>query len=455
MGKQLFNIAKVFLLSGIVIFYGCEQSITTNFGETQDEITLPKLTTTAHLTAANDGLEAVDISGIIASDFVTGGVGTTSKAEETITVEVPAGATVEQAFLYWGRLDDENSPAPSTIIVNGTELTGNVVGGPIDMQDPFLAAITHRVDLTSNGVTIVPGVNSIDVQDNPADPVEPLGASVIVFYSLDGEESELVLFDGVDFLWANANVSDADQKEALQTAVPVTFNFDPADIDRTAELTLFVGDAEADANGVVRPNSLRITVGDGPTLVLGSEAGEEPVFQFFEGPRWDNFIRPITIPAGVDKVTVEPVSGPGSNAESLAWSLAGLSVPVPEEGGGQGCTPGFWRQSHHFDSWTTYNPGDSIEDPFDIPSSVMLARPEQGKAKELTLLEGVTLRGGGVNALIRHAVAALLNASSPDVSYDLSVSEVISKFNAAVDGGDIEGTKDEFEGFNELGCPLD
>ncbi|WP_073065954.1 hypothetical protein [Fodinibius roseus] len=69
-------------------------------------------------------------------------------------------------------------------------------------------------------------------------------------------------------------------------------------------------------------------------------------------------------------------------------------------------------------------------------------------------MEGLELRGGKVNALIRHAVAALLNASNPDVSYDLSVSEVVEKFNDSVSGGDIEATKNNFESFNEQGCPL-
>lgn len=408
------------------------------------------MATSAHVpTAANDGLLPVDISGVTATNFVTAGVGTADKGVKTISVEVPAGATVEQVYLYWGRLGDENSPAPSTIIANGTELTGSVVGGPIDMQDPFLAAITHRVNLTSEGI-ISSGMNTFTVQDNPPSPAEPLGASVIVFYSLGGEESELVLFDGVDFLWANATVPNSDQQEALRTAEPITFTFDPAAVERTAELTLFIGDIEPE-DASERPNSLKITVGGGPTEILGPMP---PPFQAFQGAEWDNFIHPITIPAGVPEVTVEPVSGPGDNPASLVWSLTGLSVPVPQEGGGQGCTPGYWRQPHHFDSWTTYEPDDSIEDPFDIPSSVMLARPERGEAEDLTLIEGLELRGGDVNALIRHAIAALLNAVSPDVSYDLSVSEVKSKFNAAISGGDIEGTKNEFEGFNEQGCPL-
>lgn len=143
----------------------------------------------------------------------------------------------------------------------------------------------------------------------------------------------------------------------------------------------------------------------------------------------------------------------------------GIITFVHEEevaGGGEGCTPGYWRQPHHFDSWPSpFVPGDGndpgatlLTDVFDVPSSLELQRPERSDPEELTLLEGVELRGGGVNALIRHAVAALLSAGSDDVSYDLTVSEVVAAFDAAVDGGDIQGTKDEFDELNNQGCPL-
>jgi hypothetical protein len=73
-----------------------------------------------------------------------------------------------------------------------------------------------------------------------------------------------------------------------------------------------------------------------------------------------------------------------------------------------------------------------------------------------TLLEVLKQGGGGLKALGRHTVAALLNASNPDVSYDLTTDEVIDAFNDVYPGskGDYEELKDVFEGFNEQGCPL-
>ena len=113
--------------------------------------------------------------------------------------------------------------------------------------------------------------------------------------------------------------------------------------------------------------------------------------------------------------------------------------------GFEGCTPGFWRQAQHFQYWTApYTPSDLFNDVF-APTTAFPTR---------TLLNVVWLGGGGINALGRHAVAALLNAASPSVDYPLTVQEVIDAFNAAVASGNFEAQKDVFEGYNEANCPF-
>ncbi|MCI0558897.1 MAG: carboxypeptidase regulatory-like domain-containing protein, partial [Nitrososphaera sp.] len=37
--------------------------------------------------------------------------------------------------------------------------------------------------------------------------------------------------------------------------------------------------------------------------------------------------------------------------------------------GGQGCTPGYWKQPQHFDSWVGYNPNNSFDQVFGVTSS--------------------------------------------------------------------------------------
>jgi hypothetical protein len=110
-------------------------------------------------------------------------------------------------------------------------------------------------------------------------------------------------------------------------------------------------------------------------------------------------------------------------------------------GGGQGCTPGYWKQKQHFDSWVKYKPGDSFAAIFGVPYN-------------LTLLQAMEQGGGGKNALGRHAVAALLNAAANGVSYYYIEREIISMVQQAWATGDYETTKNLLAAENERGCPL-
>jgi hypothetical protein len=120
--------------------------------------------------------------------------------------------------------------------------------------------------------------------------------------------------------------------------------------------------------------------------------------------------------------------------------------PPPPPEGGQGCTPGYWKQPQHANSYTSpYTPTMLFKDAgFDD------AFP--GK----TLDDVLGLGGGGLNALGRHTVAALLNAASGNVSYNLTVSDVITAFNNVFPGSNssYETLKNQFETFNTQGCPL-
>ena len=114
--------------------------------------------------------------------------------------------------------------------------------------------------------------------------------------------------------------------------------------------------------------------------------------------------------------------------------------------GTDGCTPGYWKQAHHYDSWVGYTPNQSFESVFG----------RDAFSGDPTLDNVVGFDGDGLNALGRHSVAALLNAANPNVGYTYSVSEVISMYQAAFDSGkaEIEATKDLFDIANNGGCPL-
>ena len=115
--------------------------------------------------------------------------------------------------------------------------------------------------------------------------------------------------------------------------------------------------------------------------------------------------------------------------------------------GRQGCTPGYWKQTQHFDSWAVYTQTDKYDSVFGVTAFPV----------SLTLLQALQQGGGGINALGRHSTAALLNAVSPNVNYPISSSDVIAMTKAALDSGNatlIQQTKNQLESYNSLGCPI-
>ncbi|MFT4517927.1 MAG: hypothetical protein ACI9JM_000304 [Halioglobus sp.] len=133
-----------------------------------------------------------------------------------------------------------------------------------------------------------------------------------------------------------------------------------------------------------------------------------------------------------------------SNEYDSTWDCGLIEPPT---GGGEGCTPGFWKQRQHFNAWLNppYAPNTQFSDVFEnaFPGKTLLQVLKQG--------------GGGVKALGRHTVAALLNSATEDVSYDVgSPAGVIAAFNAVYPGskGEYNALKNQFAGFNEQGCPI-
>jgi hypothetical protein len=137
-------------------------------------------------------------------------------------------------------------------------------------------------------------------------------------------------------------------------------------------------------------------------------------------------------------------------------SIAATAVPLQNvyatgtdggdggEDGGEGCTPGFWK--NHPEEWPAqYDPTDRFSDVF----GVTIAGDE-----DLTLRQALNLGGGDENALARAAVAALLNAASDEVNYEFTVEEVIAKVQNAIESGNIEAVKNQFDRENNRGCPI-
>ena len=128
----------------------------------------------------------------------------------------------------------------------------------------------------------------------------------------------------------------------------------------------------------------------------------------------------------------------------LTWD-AGYYQPT----GGEGGTPGFWKAKNHASEWipTGFDQSDSYEVVFGVDLD--------GKLDGISLIDAIKLGGGGMKAMMRHSVAAILNAGHPDVDYDLTVDEVIGLVQDAFAGyKTFEEVKGILAAFNEQPHPL-
>lgn len=116
------------------------------------------------------------------------------------------------------------------------------------------------------------------------------------------------------------------------------------------------------------------------------------------------------------------------------WTITCSGTPTPPPGG-EGCTPGFWR--NHYELWPApYTTGSYFDTVFGVSYF----------SSTYTLGQAIWAGGGGLNVLARHGTAALLSAASPDVDYPYTVDEVIAMVQA--------GNVAPLSAANELGCPL-
>jgi hypothetical protein len=392
-----------------------------------------------------DGTEILEPSSAVianGSRIIAAGVGLSVAQPGDINIDIPAGASVEQVLIYWDGAAKNYAGDPpiitvtkDTIDVSGNEVEGVFIGGW--MSDRGEQHFTFRADITSLAlVSAGPNTLTVGGLEFGSESVET-GAGVMVVID-EGSPSTLSVFDGSDFAYINC-----DDDPNCQVTVARMFEFPVASSARDADLAMFFSSVSGSESGSgFRPSVVRVWVGGAPPIEIVNQLDS------IDGEEWDTLDLQFEIPAGVGEVQVQAFSEDlnltGDKPASLYWLAAALSVPE-EERGGQGCTPGYWKQDHHFADWAApYDPDDLFADYF------------EDAFPGLTLLDVVSQGGGDLKALGRHTVAALLNSANGEVSYDLSSQEVIDAFNSVYPGSkdDYEGLKGEFEAFNEQGCPL-
>lgn len=131
--------------------------------------------------------------------------------------------------------------------------------------------------------------------------------------------------------------------------------------------------------------------------------------------------------------------GPGND-----WDLYCLFGPPPPPPSFEGCTPGYWKNTRHYDSWPSpYVPQTTFFSVFGVGSTKTLAQALKSNGD-----------GNGEGQMIFHATAALLNAASSDVDYTYTVASVKQLVQQAYATNNFEAIKNLFEAANEIGCPL-
>jgi len=130
--------------------------------------------------------------------------------------------------------------------------------------------------------------------------------------------------------------------------------------------------------------------------------------------------------------------------------------------GFEGCSPGHWKNDASKRGEADWD--DTVFDPdqeWDAFFTAVELRVKSGTPSDPTLEEALNAKGGKINALAREAVAALLNASHPDIDYEKNMGEIIALVNAAISDGSniaIENARAELRPLNHLGeetlCPL-
>jgi hypothetical protein len=409
--------------------------------------------------------------------IVVAGVGLADPGgDKIIRFDIPDDATVKQAFVYWEGQTPEGGDLDVDFKINGMDVNaadpgdgsadGNRIGAPIlfysyvpsgenELRDIY--AVAYRYEITDMGL-VMPGKNALTITELNGFGLVTDGIGVLVVFSEPSRDlSEIDIRDGIDLAFINF-------EEPKKSTDPQTFAFASAEVARKATLSMFFSSVQGPISmgGTPRPTSIEVSV-DGTKTVYSSILGSN------DGDEWDSVNLEIDIPAGASSLTVQAFSrddagekrgsarrlrvdqleGAGLESAdlpaSLFWLAAGLSVPPGPPSGNDGCTPGYWKQEHHYGNWAEgYTPETPFDDVF------------EDSFPGMSLVEVLRQGGGGLNALGRHVVAGLLNAASDKVAYELTASYVIERFNEVYPASkqDYNGLKDMLEYYNERHCPL-
>lgn len=392
--------------------------------------------------------------------IVAAGVGLEGESSGSININVPG--TVEVAYLYWAGIGLETG-GDDTVKFADNELTADhslIEEWGVISQYSFVY-IEDVTTLVSSGDNLY-SIEEVNIARN-------YGAGLVVVYEDPSlPTTRIVLMDGADGFWFDWYPDLGPNSDVA------CFEFAAGTCDRNADMFLFSGGTEHED----RPNEVWTETGTGTPesdiIDPPSSPTDPPDYPLraADGPSWDTYTADVLIPAGDEWLCVQIESiesyedegapnfeGRGTSALFIA---AGLVLPIPCDDF-EGLTPGFWK--NHVSCWDEdYTEGLFFADVFNLNEPITIDAGKKSENANPTLLEALKAKGGvneeeGIyDALLRHAVAALLNAAHDFVNYPMTEDAIKGAVKLAIENDDMydaEQLKNELESFNKLGGGID
>ena len=369
---------------------------------------------------------------------------------------------------------------PSLTILKTVDCDGDGTYNPVE-SGPYGETGHWRIVVTNNGDSPVTDIHVTD--DNGEDYTIPLlniGESNTHEYDTPGMTQTIVntaAAQGVDVLGSTVGpVYSTAINNILFPDTTVSITASDESVCEGDEVTLTICEQNTGEVDLTNPHvelyadlALIGTFDETSFEFTGVDVGSDGMLGVLEEWCWD-------VDVVVDTTTTYSAIGYGSlDGLVVTWCLDPGNPPTNtfcDEGelddvivntepcGGEGCTPGFWKNNAanwEHSAWVYYFPSDDFSDTFGIPEQELR---DKGKYffTDPNLLDALNANGGGINALARHATAALLNISSGCVQYGIgSETELKTLVQGAIDGTGpytINGLHSMLADLNEAGCPI-
>jgi len=317
----------------------------------------------------------------VAGDVAAAGVGLRGTGTGTIPLTgIPAGATIQKAFLYWSTVGGSGTFTAPTL--NGTAVSGTLIG---QSDDPILGvdqAFAYRADVTS----LIAGNGSYTIYGLPAGPLPPAsttvndsqGASLVVIYLLPpGAPSRTITInDGAVTLIGPAVSAVGARLQEYTTALT---GFLAANPPTGAHLTFLVGNGQS-----LTPEYAGLN-----TTLLATNG-----FSGSDGTAWDTKTYDVSTAMAAGDSSAQAVVSTGN--EALVWVAAILSVPgSPQATLTLGLNQPFFHQGQQLALSATVTPGTA---PLAADVYVALQLPDGS----LLFLQGDGTFTGNLQPIVRN-----------------------------------------------------